>query len=83
MMLRLIIGIVVVYLLYKLIKGWKAIQGPSGKNIPVTGEDLVEDPTGRTSISAARNVWTSTGGKEKHRTAVRKKYGDGEEIPPL
>lgn len=44
MILRLIIGIVVVYLLYKLIKGWKAIQGPSGKNIPVTGEDLVEDP---------------------------------------
>lgn len=44
MMLRLIIGIVVLYVLYKVIKGWKAVQGPSRKNIPVAGEDLVEDP---------------------------------------
>jgi YHS domain-containing protein len=44
MILRLIIGIIVVYVLYKLIKGWKAIQGPAKKNIPVAGEDLVEDP---------------------------------------
>ena len=44
MILRLIIGIIVLYLLYKVIKGWKAVQGPSRKNIPVTGEDLVEDP---------------------------------------
>ncbi len=44
MMLRLIIGIIVLYVLYKVIKGWKAVQGPSRKNLPVTGEDLVEDP---------------------------------------
>jgi YHS domain-containing protein len=42
---RLIVGIIVVYFLYKLIKGWKAVQGPSRKNIHVAaGEDLVEDP---------------------------------------
>lgn len=44
MILRLIIGIIVVYFLYKLIKGWKAIQGPSKQNFPAAGEDLVEDP---------------------------------------
>jgi YHS domain-containing protein len=44
MILRLIIGIIVVYVLYKVIKGWKAVQGPSRKNIPAAGEDLVEDP---------------------------------------
>ncbi len=44
MILRLVIGVIMVYFLYKLIKGWKTIQGPSRKNFPVAGEDLVEDP---------------------------------------
>jgi YHS domain-containing protein len=44
MILRLIIGILVVYLLYKLIRGWNARQGKSKNNFPAAGEDLVEDP---------------------------------------
>lgn len=48
MILRLVIGIVVIYLLYKLIRtGFPRIGGkPAPENIknPVAGEELVEDP---------------------------------------
>ena len=43
--IKLIIGIIVAYFLYKLIKAWKAVKGPPKKNLPARGEDLVEDPS--------------------------------------
>ena len=50
MLLKLIIGAVVIYLLYKLVAGWKAVAGPAKKNLPVAGEDLVEDPLCHTYV---------------------------------
>ncbi len=63
MILRLIIGILVVYFLYKLIRGWKAIQGHSQKNIPVTGEDLVEDPLCHAYVPISNACRISINGK--------------------
>ncbi len=48
MILRWVIGIIVIYLLYKLIrKGFPAVGGKSGSariQTPAAGEELVEDP---------------------------------------
>lgn len=44
MIYKLILVIIVAYVLYKLIKGWDAVKGPSRANLPKGGEDLVEDP---------------------------------------
>jgi YHS domain-containing protein len=44
MILKLIFGIFVAYLLYKLIKAWNTVKGPSKADLPTGGEDLVEDP---------------------------------------
>jgi len=50
MIIKLIIGIIFIYLLYKLAKGWKTVTGPSKKNLPAVGEDLVEDPLCHTYV---------------------------------
>ena len=44
MILRLVIGIVVIYLFYRLLRGWTTLKGSSKTGVPAAGEDLVEDP---------------------------------------
>ena len=58
MFIKLIIGIIFIYLLYKLVTGWKTVTAPSKKDLPAAGEDLVEDPFCHTYIpvSHARRV---------------------------
>lgn len=59
MILKLIFGIIVAYLLYKLIKAWNTVKGPSRANLPAGGEDLVEDPCCHTYVpvsNASRSV---------------------------
>ena len=54
MILRLVIGIIVIYLLYKLIrKGFPAVGGKPGSakiQNPAAGEELVEDPQCHTYV---------------------------------
>ena len=64
MILRLVIGIIVVYLLYKLITGWKALQGPSRKKFPSAGEDLVEDPLCHAYVPISSACRLTVEGKE-------------------
>ena len=44
MIFKLIFGIILFYLFYKLVRTWKRVGGPSKMDLPATGEDLVEDP---------------------------------------
>jgi YHS domain-containing protein len=63
MIIKLIIGIIFVYLLYKLVSGWKAVTGPSKKNLPAAGEDLVEDPLCHTYVPVSHACRISIEGK--------------------
>jgi YHS domain-containing protein len=63
MILRFIIGITVIYLLYKLIGVWKTIKGSSHANLPAKGEELVEDPCCNTYIPISNACRTSINGK--------------------
>jgi YHS domain-containing protein len=63
MIMRLVIGIIVVYLLFKLFKGWRALQGPSKPDVPVVGEDLVEDPLCHTYLPVGHAVRAEVDGK--------------------
>jgi len=63
MIIKLIIGIVLIYLLYKLVSGWKAVTGPAKKNLPAAGEDLVEDPLCHTYVPVSHACRASIGGK--------------------
>ena len=67
MILRLIIGIVVIYLLYKLIRtGFPAVGGKTGpakiKN-PAAGEELVEDPECHAYVPVSQAVKIEIDGK--------------------
>ena len=63
MIIKLIIGIIAAYLLYKLIKAWNAIKGPSRANLPARGEDLVEDPLCHTYVPMSHASRTVIDGK--------------------
>jgi YHS domain-containing protein len=63
MIIKLIIGIVFVYLLYKLVSGWKAITSPTKNNLPAAGEDLVEDPLCHTYVPVSNACQVSIEGK--------------------
>ena len=63
MILRIVIGIIVLYLLFKLIKEWKALKGSSKANLPAAGEDLVEDPLCHTYIPVSRACRVSIDGE--------------------
>jgi YHS domain-containing protein len=63
MVLRLLIGIIVIYLLYKLCRGWKALGGARGEKRPVLGEELVEDPFCHTYVPISHACKTVVGGK--------------------
>ena len=62
MWLRLLIGIIVVYLLYRLIAGKKPRQGPSKTELKA-GEDLVQDPVCRTYVPISHAHRLSIDGK--------------------
>ncbi len=63
MILKLLIGIVIVYVLYKIVSGWNAIAAPSGKNLSPAGEDLVEDPICHTYVPVSDACRLSRAGK--------------------
>jgi YHS domain-containing protein len=67
MILRLIIGIVVIYLLYKLIrKSFPAVGGKPGSariKTPASGEELVEDPLCHTYVPLSQAFRTEIDGE--------------------
>ena len=67
MILRLVIGIIVIYLLYKLFrKGFPQMGGKAGPTeirTPVAGEDLVEDPLCHTYVPVGDSCQTEIDGK--------------------
>jgi YHS domain-containing protein len=63
MIIKFIIGIIIIYLLYKVVRGWKAVTGPSNKNLPAAGEDLVEDPLCHTYVPLSHACQVSIEGK--------------------
>jgi YHS domain-containing protein len=63
MILRLVLTVIVIYVLYKLIRGWKAVKGSSQANLPARGEELVEDPCCNTYIPISDACRTSINGK--------------------
>jgi YHS domain-containing protein len=63
MIFKLLLGIIVAYLLYRLIKAWNTVKGPSKANLPVRGEDLVEDPFCHTYVPVSYASRTVIDGK--------------------
>lgn len=63
MILKLLIGIFIAYVLYKIVRGWNAIAGPSRKNLSPAGEDLVEDPVCHTYVPVSDACRFSSEGK--------------------
>jgi YHS domain-containing protein len=63
MIIKLIIGIIFIYLLYEIVSGWKAVTGPSKKNLPAAGEDLVEDPLCHTYVPVSNAYRLSSEGE--------------------
>jgi YHS domain-containing protein len=67
MILRLIIGVVVIYLLYKLIRrSSPAVGGKSGPakiKDPAAGEELVEDAECHAYVPVSQAVWLEIDGK--------------------
>jgi len=63
MILRLVIGIVVIYLLYKLVKGLLTYQASPKTNLPTRGEDLVEDPLCHTYVPVSNALKAEFAGK--------------------
>jgi YHS domain-containing protein len=63
MILRLIISVVVIYLLYKLVKGWLAFRSSPKTDLPAAGEDLVEDPLCHTYVPVSNALKSEFAGK--------------------
>jgi YHS domain-containing protein len=67
MILRLIVGMIVIYLLYKLIrKGFPAVGGKPGSariQTPADGEELVEDPHCHAYVPVSQAFRTEIDGK--------------------
>ena len=67
MMFRWIIGIIVIYLLYRLIrKSFTAVDGKPGSTrsqVPAVGEELVEDPLCHTYVPLSQAYRSEMGGK--------------------
>jgi YHS domain-containing protein len=67
MILRWVIGIIVIYLLYKLIrKSFPAVGGKPGSariKTPAAGEELVEDPLCHTYVPLSQAFRTEIDGK--------------------
>jgi len=58
MMLKINLGVILIYLFYRLVRTWKRVGGPIKAEPPATGEDLVEDPLCHTyvPVTHARRV---------------------------
>jgi len=63
MIFKLILGIIVAYFLYKLIKVWNTAKGPPKVNLPAGGEDLVEDPYCHSYVPVSHACRTVIDGK--------------------
>jgi YHS domain-containing protein len=67
MILRWVIGIIVIYLLYRLIrKSFPAVGGKAGSariQTPAAGEELVEDPLCHTYVPLSQALRTEIDGK--------------------
>lgn len=63
MIFKLILGIIVAYLLYKLIKGLKKVKGSYKADLPAGGEDLVEDPFCHTYVPVSHACRTVIDGE--------------------
>jgi YHS domain-containing protein len=67
MILKLVIGIIVIYLLAKLVrKGLPAVggkRGPSKISKPAAGEELVEDPQCHAYVPISQAIRTEVDGK--------------------
>jgi len=67
MIIRLVIGIIVIYLLYKLLRkvfsATGRTLGATGPKPPVAGEDLIEDPLCHTYVPASHACRASIEGK--------------------
>jgi YHS domain-containing protein len=63
MILRLLIGIAVIFLLFKLLKGWKTLSGGANPKRPALGEDLVEDPVCHTYVPISHALKREFAGK--------------------
>lgn len=66
MWLRLLIGIIVVYLLYRFVKGDKLRQGSRKRDLPPAGEDLVQDPVCHAYVPLSRACRTSIDGETRY-----------------
>lgn len=64
MILRFVIGGIVIYLLFKLLRAWKSPGGErAGKHPAVPGEDLVEDPYCHTYVPVSHALKAVVAGK--------------------
>jgi YHS domain-containing protein len=63
MLIKVLIGVIFIYLFYKLVSGWKKVTGPSRNNLPAAGEDLVEDPLCHTYLPVSHACRLSIEGK--------------------
>ena len=49
-MLKITLGVILIYLFYRLVRTWKRVGGPIKAEPLATGEDLVEDPLCHTYV---------------------------------
>ena len=63
MILRLVIGAIVIYLLFKLVRVWKSPGGERVGKPPVPGEALVEDPVCHSYVPVSHALKTVVEGK--------------------
>jgi YHS domain-containing protein len=66
MILRLLIGIIVIFLLFKLLKGWKTLSGGTSPKRPALGEDLVEDPVCHTYVPISHALKMEVAGETRY-----------------
>lgn len=50
MIFKIALGIILIYLFYRLVRTWKRVSGSPKADLPATGEDLVEDPLCHTYV---------------------------------
>jgi YHS domain-containing protein len=62
-MIRVVILLIVFYLLYLLVKEWKAAKRSSKAGVPAAGEDLVEDPLCHAYIPISHALRISVDGR--------------------
>jgi YHS domain-containing protein len=58
MLYKIVLGFILMYLFYRMVRKWKRVGGPTKADLPAAGEDLVEDPLCHTyvPVTHARRV---------------------------